>query len=277
MIGRLLNLGAWACLALFWGGLGVPSVAGESDSVATATNAPLPQLTEPGEDEFIFFVGDSITQHGAREYGYVSQLRMAMEANYPIRRIRVSASGVGFNDSQDVRRRLKQDVLRWNPTIVVVEIGLADLYYSEKRPIDKQMFLFAMKDIIWQIRRANAQPVLMTLTIIGERFDGGNPLDAVIEEYCDAIRTLARTKRCPVIDVRPEFMTFLKRVNPDNRESGVLTPEDDGVHLNYYGNRLLANLILEAFQVPLASDWRDKLAAEIESESGRPEQKVIRP
>lgn len=256
---------------------GVSAPVENGPPAAAATNAPLPALTEPRDGATIFFVGDSITQHGTRQYGYVTQLEMALAGAYPTRRIRVGASGVGFNDSQDVRKRLKHDVLERDPTIVVVEIGLADLYYSEKRPIDKEMFRFAMQDIIWQIRRAGTQPVLMTLTLIGERFDGSNELDPVIDEYSEAIRELAHAQRCPLIDIRSEFIAFLKRVNPDNVKSGILTPEGDGVHLNYYGNRLLANLILEAFQVPLADDWRDRLAREIERAKAPPEEKVISP
>jgi len=243
--------------------------------VCAETNAPLPVLVEPRDGEAIYAIGDSITQHGVREYGYVTLMDLAMRGAYPTRRIKVRGSGVGFNDSQNVRKRLKKDVLSRNPTIVIIEIGLADLYYSEKRPIDKEMFLFAMKDIIWQVKRAGALPVVMTLTIIGEHTDGSNPEDAVIEEYCEAIRDLARAKRCPLIDVRPEFMAFLKRVNPDNVQSGILTPEGDGVHLNYYGNQLLANLILEAFHVPLPDDWRDKLAEKVRAGAQAPQEEVI--
>ncbi len=254
-------------------GLGV-AVAGEG-SVEAITNTPQPVLAEPQDGDRIYIVGDSLTQHGVRTYGYVSLMQLAVKSAWPTRAIKIRGSGIGFNTAQNIRKRLQKDVLSKQPTVVVVEVGLNDIYLGERRPIDKEMYLFALKDIIFQIRRSGALPVLTTLTVMGERSDGSNRYDALIDEYCEAIRELGHAKGCPIIDLRPQFLAFLKRVNPDNLEWGVLTPEGDGAHLNYYGNQLLANLILEAFHVPLPDGWRQKLAEQVLAGDAEPEEKVI--
>ena len=104
-----------------------------------ATNAPLPALTIGAEGERIAIIGDSITQHGARSYGYITRMKMAMREAYPSREIKIIPSGIGNDTAQKVRGRLKADVLGEKPTMVIVEVGLADIYTSERRPIDRKM------------------------------------------------------------------------------------------------------------------------------------------
>jgi len=255
----------WMVALTLWAGRTVadePATNVVTGAAVAVPNAPV-TLSAPKDGDTIIIVGDSLTEHGNRPYGYVTLMRDVIAAQYRTSDITVRGSGVGYDSSQNVRKRLQEDVLRRAPTIVIVEIGLADLYYSERRPNDRKLFKFAMKDIVWQIRRAGALPVLMTLTTIGECTDGSNPEDALIEDYSVIIREVAGEKRCPLIDLRPAFMAFLERVNPDNLRAGVLTLDNDGVHLNPDGNQLMANLILEAFHVHTPTGWRDTLAERI--------------
>ena len=90
--------------------------------------------------------------------------------------------------------------------------------------------------------------ILCTPTMIGEKHDGSNPGDQMLDEYSDISRTVAKETNSQLLDFRKAFLTSLKKQNPENLEQGIFT--SDSVHMNQKGNRFLADLVLEALQVP---------------------------
>jgi len=59
---------------------------------------------------------------------------------------------------------------------------------------------------------------------------------------------VAKETGSQLLDLRKAFISYLKEHNPENAEKGILT--GDSVHMNPRGNRLLADLVLEALKVP---------------------------
>ena len=88
--------------------------------------------------------------------------------------------------------------------------------------------------------------------MIGEKTNGSNPLDAMLEEYCEISRSVAAEMNVPVIDLRREFMEYLKKNNPENNRKNILT--SDGVHLNQRGDRFVAGLMESALRGGSATD-----------------------
>jgi len=208
----------------------------------------------------VVFMGDSLTAHGGRPYGFVTLFEQAVERVWKDRLIRVVESGCGFDGVAELRGRFDKDVPVHKPTIVVIEIGIADVIKEgAERKLRKAIFKMGMEDLVWRIRRVGARPVLTTLTVVGERIDGSNKYDVLMEEYSQIIRDVAQEKRCRVIEFRKPFMARLKEINKENWKSRILTTPA-GVHLNPRGNVFVAKLLLDAFGVPYDAAYLEELS-----------------
>ncbi len=200
------------------------------------------------ENERIIFFGDSITREGDQPGGYVSLVGQAIRKALPENNVEVIGSGVGGNQVPDLLARLDRDVLSKDPTTVVIYIGINDVWHStNNNGTTKDDYETGLRDLVDQIRKAKARVILCTPSVIGEKTDGSNQLDPMLGEYVDISRRVASVKNVEMLDLRAAFLGELKRLNPENREEGVLTR--DGVHLNQLGNRFVAERMLSAAQV----------------------------
>jgi lysophospholipase L1-like esterase len=193
----------------------------------------------------VVFLGDSITHGGARPDGYVTLFRETLEKNHKDLGVEVIGAGISGNKVPDVEKRLERDVLAKKPSVVVIYIGINDVWHSQSgKGTPKDEFEKGLRSLIEQINKAGARPVLCTASVIGEKTDGTNPLDKMLEEYCSVSRAVAKETKTQLIDLRQAFMDHLKANNKDNKEKGVLT--GDGVHLNPAGNKFVAEQMLTA-------------------------------
>ncbi len=193
----------------------------------------------------VIFFGDSITELGVKPNGYVTILRDTMNTfNLPFE---VMGAGIGGNKVSDLQRRLENDVLKKNPSIVVIYIGINDVWHYEfaSRGLTgtpKPEFEKGLKDIITKIQSAGATVILCTPSVIGEKYDGTNKYDSMLDDYSAISKTVALQTSTPLCDLRAAFIGSLKKNNPTNAEKNILTY--DGVHLNDAGNKLVAGEIL---------------------------------
>ncbi len=195
----------------------------------------------------IVFLGDSITQGGdSHDKGYVRVIRKTLTDKHGDLGIEVIGAGISGNKVPDLQRRLQKDVLDRKPTIVVIYIGINDVWHGEKDPArgtQPDAFAAGLKDVIGQCQKAGATVVLCTPTVIGEKKDGGNSQDAKLDQYADLSRGLAKELKLPLCDLRKAFLDHLKDHNPDNADKGILT--SDRVHLNEAGNKFVADTMLK--------------------------------
>jgi lysophospholipase L1-like esterase len=199
-----------------------------------------PALTK---GERIVFLGDSITAAGVGKTGYVTLIKNKLAEKHPDLGIEVIGAGISGNKVPDLQRRLDKDVLAKKPTLVVIYIGINDVWHSEMNPpkgTPKDKYEAGLKEIIGKIQAAGARVVLCTPTVIGEK--KANKLDAQLDEYADVSRKVAKETGATLCDLRKTFRDYLAMHNPDDKERGVLT--GDRVHLNDAGNRLVADTIL---------------------------------
>ncbi|MFO0967458.1 MAG: SGNH/GDSL hydrolase family protein [Gemmataceae bacterium] len=196
--------------------------------------------------ERIVFLGDSITQAGAGKNGYVTLIRQALTEKHKDLGIEVIGAGISGNKVPDLQKRLERDVLKKKPTLVVIYIGINDVWHGEKDPSRgtlPEKFEAGLKDIIGKINDAGARVVLCTPSVIGEKTDGSNSLDKKLDEYSDISRRVAKETKSEMCDLRKAFVERLKKINSENKASGVLT--SDRVHLNEAGNRFVAEVMLK--------------------------------
>lgn len=194
----------------------------------------------------IVFLGDSITQGGAGPNGYVTMIRQALDKKHADLKIEVIGAGISGNKVPDLQRRVDKDVIAKKPTIVFIYIGINDVWHGEKDPARGTLpdaFESGLKEVIGKCRDAGATVVLCTPTVIGEKNDGANALDAKLDQYSDISRKIAKELKLPLCDLRAAFVGHLKAHNKDNAEKGVLT--SDRVHLNLAGNEFVAKTMLK--------------------------------
>jgi lysophospholipase L1-like esterase len=193
--------------------------------------------------ETIVFLGDSITQGGVGPKGYVTVIKNTLAEKHKDLGIKVVGAGISGNKVPDLQRRLTKDVLDRKPTLVVIYIGINDVWHGEKDPkkgTSPENFEAGLTDIIGKIKETGARVVLCTPSVIGEK--KSNPLDTKLDEYSEISRKVAKKESVQLCDLRKAFVEHLARNNPDDKDRGILT--GDRVHLNEAGNKFVAQTIL---------------------------------
>jgi isoamyl acetate esterase len=197
------------------------------------------------EGDRIVFLGDSITQAGVRPKGYVTLVRKDLTERHADLKLTVIGAGISGHKVPDCQKRLERDVISKKPTIVLIYIGINDVWHwNNNRGTKKEDFEKGLHDIIKRCNDAGARVVLCTPSMIGEKADGSNKFDKMLDEYSAISRKVAKETKSQLLDLRKNFVDHLKKHNTEQKTRGVLT--GDGVHLNEKGNRFVADNVLEA-------------------------------
>ena len=197
------------------------------------------------DGETIVFLGDSITAQGAGEKGYVTLFRQAIEKARPDSGIKVIGAGIGGHKVPNLEARLDKDVLSHKPNVVVIYIGINDVWHSTKgQGTEIGAYETGLRSLVKRCNDAGARVVLSTPSVIDEKTDGSNSLDKMLDEYSAVSRKVVMETGATLLDLRAAFMANLKEYNTANEPKGILT--GDGVHLNDAGNRFVAVRMLEA-------------------------------
>ncbi|MCX5676875.1 MAG: SGNH/GDSL hydrolase family protein [Planctomycetota bacterium] len=219
----------------------------------TGAAAAGPAVLKKGDR--IVFLGDSITAGAVRPDGYITLIKNALDANAKDLGVETIGAGISGNKVPDLQKRLQKDVLDKNPTLVFIYIGINDVWHWKKQPdgtmkggTPKDAYEAGLKDIIGKIKAAGARVILCTPSTIGEKADGSNERDPMLEEYSSISRNVAKECGVELLDLRKAFIDHEKANNKDNQPKGILT--GDGVHLNKDGNRFVAAAMLTALGVP---------------------------
>lgn len=196
----------------------------------------------------IVFFGDSITEAGVHPGGYITQMRDSLAAHKMSKAFELIGAGISGNKIYDLYLRLENDVLAKKPKIVIIYIGVNDIWHKEthRTGTDADKFKKFYEAIIAKLHKQKIRVTLCTPACIGERKAGGNSLDAELDAYSQIIRDLAREKKCGLCDFRKAFTDYEAVHNTDDLSSSILTT--DGVHLNLKGNKLVAEMLLEEIQ-----------------------------
>ncbi|RJP70693.1 MAG: G-D-S-L family lipolytic protein [Ignavibacteriales bacterium] len=200
------------------------------------------------ENDRIIFFGDSITQLGENPGGYVRLVRDSLTSKYKNLNLEIIGAGISGHKVPDLIARLDKDVLSKQPTIVVIYIGINDVWHWDLK-IDgttKEKFEEGLKFLIGKINENNARVILCTPSVVGERSDSLNKLDKMLDEYADISRRVAKETGSSLCDLRSAFLEYELANNPKQLHEGILTY--DGVHLSAEGNRFVAKKMIEALE-----------------------------
>jgi lysophospholipase L1-like esterase len=208
-------------------------------------------MTSQKKTRIVFF-GDSITQMGVDAGGYITRMQQQIKEKGLDQQYDLIGAGIGGNKVYDLYLRMDQDVLAKNPDVVVIWVGVNDVWHKTSGTgTDADKFEKFYVAILKKLQEKNIKVVITTPAVIGERTDYTNQQDGDLNYYSNILRKLAKEYNTGLVDLRKDFREYGLKNNPDNKESGILTT--DRVHLNAEGNKLVAQKMLEVL-IP-ATTW----------------------
>ena len=193
----------------------------------------------------IVFFGDSITQAGVNPGGYIDKMKSMLEKQGIKDNYQLIGAGIGGNKIYDLYLRYEEDVLVHNPDVVLIWVGVNDVWHktSYGTGTDADKFEKFYVTLIKKLQSKGIKVIVATPAAIGERTDFSNQQDGDLNRYSQIIRDIAAKYDCPVADFRKEFLKYNLDKNLTNKEAGLLTT--DRVHLNEAGNQLVADILMK--------------------------------
>lgn len=196
----------------------------------------------------IIFFGDSITEFGTRPGGFIAGIleymkELGIEEGYEL----VNA-GIGGNKVYDLYIRLDHDVLIKEPKIVVMFIGVNDIWHKQKHGTgtDIENFKKFYEALVKKITASHAKLIVCTPAIIGESEAYSQFEWSELKLYGAAIKQITSAYDVPVVDLHTAFLQHYTINNQQQASEGILTT--DGVHLNAEGNKLVAAEVWKLLQ-----------------------------
>lgn len=202
----------------------------------------------PQKKNKVIFFGDSITQAGVNPGGYITLVDGLCKAENKGDQYEFIGAGIGGNKIYDLYLRMEDDVLSRNPDIVVIYVGVNDVWHKSSygTGTDADKFEKFYQAVINKIKAKGSKIMVTTPAAIGEKTDVSNQQDGDLNKYSNIIRDLARKNNLPLVDLRKGLLEYNLHNNPDNKEKGILTT--DGVHLNDKGNQFVADQMWKAIK-----------------------------
>ncbi len=205
----------------------------------------------PQKKTKVIFFGDSITELAVKRdkyIGYILRMDSMLKGQKKNEQYELIGSGISANKVYDLYFRMDDDVLSKNPDVVVIFVGVNDVWHKTLlgtgTDADKfEKFYYA---ILKKLKDRNIKAIVCTPAVVGEKTDYSNPLDGDLNKYSNIIRDIAKKSNLPLIDLRKKFHDYLEKNNPDNKDRGILTY--DGVHMNDAGNQFLADIMWNAIK-----------------------------
>lgn len=208
----------------------------------------LAAFVSPPKKKRVIFFGDSITEAGVKPGGYITRLDSMIAQQGKTGEYELIGSGIGGNKVYDLYLRMDDDVLAKEPDVVVIYIGVNDVWHKKTlgTGTDADKFQKFYQAIINKLKAKKINMVLCTPAVVAEKTDFSNPLDGDLNEYSKFIRNLAQKNNLPLVDLRRSFLDYNLKNNTSNKTNGILTTDD--VHLNATGNQLVADEMWKALQ-----------------------------
>jgi len=188
--------------------------------------------------ESIAFLGDSITQFGAdQDGGYVRLVEGAL-ADQGIK-VTVIPAGWSGNTSRDMLGRLDNHVLSKKPTWMTLSAGVNDVMHSA---VELEEYKRNITAILDRAQQAGVKVMILTATQIG--LPVTSPGNVKLAGYNAFLHETAKARNLPIADLNAA-MVAEQAVYEKAKAERSLT--GDGVHMNIYGNMVMAKGVLAAF------------------------------
>ncbi len=218
-------------------------------TVLTAFIACLFLMSFRGEKKKkVVFFGDSITEAAVNKGGYIDVLQNMIAAKGTADKFELNGAGISGNKIYDLYLRIEKDVLEKKPDVVVIWVGVNDVWHksSSNTGTDFDKFGGFYDAVVKKIQANGAQVIVVTPAAIGEKNDYSNAQDGDLNAYSSWMRDYVKKNGLGLVDLRSVFHEYSLKHNPENKDRDILT--NDGVHLNEKGNALVAEEMWKALQ-----------------------------
>lgn len=188
-----------------------------------------------GEQAVWVFFGDSITEqnyHLHDHLNYVGLLCDPLWFKFGGGKYIMINAGVSGNTTRHLLARVEQDVLRFEPDLVSIMVGINDC----AKQIPPEEFHTNLIDLIQRIQDRNCEVLLLTphpLLTTSEPFH-------LYPQYIEAIRDVSCERNVQLIDIYQDWQLLLSE--EPNRHYSLM---DDQLHPNERGHRKIADLLIE--------------------------------
>jgi lysophospholipase L1-like esterase len=149
----------------------------------------------------VVFFGDSITAAGVKPGGYIVKVGELAAKDKLANSYEFIGAGIGGNKVYDLYLRMDDDVLARKPDVVVIFVGVNDVWHKRSygTGTDADKFEKFYTALINRMSAQQIKVVLCTPGAIGERTDFSNELDGDLNNYSNIIRRLAQQNNLPLI------------------------------------------------------------------------------
>lgn len=209
--------------------------------------------------EKMAFMGDSITAAGwGSKTGYVRLVISGLEANG----IKVTPipAGISGHKSNQMLARLDKDVISKKPDWMSLSCGVNDVWHGA-RGVNLEDYKKNITEIVDKCQTAGIKVMILTSTMIRETPD--NAENKKLADYNAFLLQLAKEKNLPIADLNADMQAIVIEHQKATKSKGNFLTRD-GVHMNPFGDMMMAKGILRAFgmddaQIKTAEAAWDKL------------------
>ncbi|MGD0090581.1 MAG: GDSL-type esterase/lipase family protein [Planctomycetota bacterium] len=205
--------------------------------LALQAGQPAPQVDLRGQR--LVFLGDSITDG----FSYPLLIKQALEEAHLTPPVLICA-GIGGDTAAGMAQRLERDVFVHKPTFVTLSAGINDVLHKVA-PADYEK---SAESIAAQLKARGIPLLILTTSILGPKCGDA---DKQLEAFNAALRSLAQRESYRLAEVN--------RLMNKARDEGLEALEEDHVHPNYQGHRVMARAVLDALgyaDVPVPKDLK---------------------
>src|SRR4029078_2614092 len=206
-------------------------------AVATAK-----ELVEPGD--FISGIGDSITEQ--KQYSVFIQDYMLM--CQPAEKLQVAQFGWGGETAAGFQKRMKNDTLRFKPTLITTCFGMNDGGYTVLTKERADLYRTSTQQIIDKAKKAGVRTIIIGSPgcVDADKFRGKSAVyNKTLGELRDIAREVAEANSVAFADVHTPMMDAMTKAKAKyGKEYHV--GGGDGVHPDANGHLVMAYAFLKA-------------------------------
>lgn len=217
-------------------------------TVALALLSAAEPLVKSGEK--IAFLGDSITQFGNFPAGYLNMVMLGLEKS-GVKAVKIPA-GISGHKSNDMLARLEKDVFSKKPDWMTLYCGVNDVWHWSHptgRGCTLEEYRRNIRTILDRAEAAGVKVVLLTPSMITE--NAADARNLRLAPYVDFIRAEAAARGLPLADVSKALWHEVETAPTRKGHVGTKVT-GDGVHMCWYGDRVIAREILKCLGVGAA-------------------------
>lgn len=208
------------------------------------------------EGEKIGFLGDSITAGGAQApCGYIHLVMDGLK-RAGVKNVKAIMAGVSGDNAPKMDARVEKDVLEKGPQWMTLSCGVNDVWWRGKMTLET--YQTHIRSILDKAEKAGVKVIVLSATMIDEKDEKGFHREQQV--YNAFLKEEAQKRNLIFVDLWAAETAALKAME-DGKPGNKLTR--DGVHMNVYGNQMMALGILRAMGVEenvlreAVQAWRD--------------------